>query len=152
MQQFLDPSPRINLITTWCILAGIRWEGIFLDGNFSGVNYPWWKFSGCQLSWAGISRVAVILGGYFPGGNCLGENYYQGGSFMLQVLSIIIFFQFFLFFFFDFIFIFYFYFYFHFHFFLYTYFVFIFIYLIFHDLARPYLIVLHLESSFAGSH
>ena len=139
MQQFLDPSPRINLITTWCILAGIRWEGIFLDGNFSGVNYPWWKFSGCQLSWAGISRVAVILGGYFPGGNCLGENYYQGGSFMLQVLSIIIFFQFFLFFFFDFIFIFYFYFYFHFHFFLYTYFVFIFIYLIFHDGARPYL-------------
>ena len=58
---------------------------------------------------------------------------------MLQVLSIIIFFQFFLFFFFDFIFIFYFYFYFHFHFFLYTYFVFIFIYLTFHDGARPYL-------------
>ena len=108
MQQFLDPSPRIDLITTWCILAGIRWEGIFLDGNFSGVNYPWWKFSGWQLSWAGIFRVAVILGGYFPGGNCLGENYCVGiiwvaifrvGVFMLLVLSIIFFFSiFFLFF------------------------------------------------------
>ena len=110
---------------------------IILGGNFPGGSYPGREFSGWQLSWVAIFRVGIAWVRIIAWGS-LGGNF-QGGSFMLQVLSIIIFFQFFLFFFFDFIFIFYFYFYFHFHFFLYTYFVFIFIYLIFHDGARPYL-------------
>ena len=67
IQQFLDPSPRIHLITAWCILAAVSWEGIFLVGN-----YPGGGFSGWELSCIGIFRVGVILGGYFPGGNCPG--------------------------------------------------------------------------------
>ena len=63
----MDPSPRIHLITAWCILAAVSWEGSFLVGN-----YPGWGFSGWELSCMRIFRVGVILGGYFPGGNCPG--------------------------------------------------------------------------------
>ena len=75
MQQFLDPSPCIHLITAWCILVAISWEGIFLGRNFLVGNYPECEFSVWELSWVGI-----FLGGSFPSGNHPGGNF-LGGSF-----------------------------------------------------------------------
>ena len=52
------------------------WVGVIVSGIFPGESNPGREFlSGWILSWVGIVRVEVIVGGNFPGGNYTGGSY-----------------------------------------------------------------------------